>query len=182
MALNAVVVSDAVFYDDSISTGHAHRADITIKDDGVCHIAAHVVTNSTLTLRGYNTFNGITTAAGGPYHYTSLNQLPAANNTGDLNRIYVGLQNEYGAGCNLNIGDAKTFTRIYGGSYLVYTHEAGGTHADPINIKPTNLSIPIAYQANNYTGVSLEVGEMIYMIWVNTGWRVLQTTGTYTIG
>lgn len=165
------VISDLVWYDDQHTSGHVYRTMIQEDDNNVVRIPVNTVADE-VVIEGVTTFNGPCEFKGGLGQFAGAYVMNDEHNYANMHYVYMRTTCPYGPGAECNLKDPVDNLKTGGGAFTVI-----------LNVDPTNSFrvVPANFVAGNgstATGVTLEIGEMVLLMWCHHEYRVINTTGT----
>ena len=163
-------VSDIVWYDDQHTSGTVYRTGAGFYDDGKVHIPNNIVFNNPVVGGGINRFNNRSTVGGGFRGRGSYISMSSSRSVAPDN-LYYRVNNTNDIGNILTVTKPLGSLRRVGMVNIVIAND--GLY--PYHIEPEVLHIENGAAGNR---ISLDSGELVWLVWVSGGYRVLQTTGT----
>jgi len=166
----AAIESVAVWGDDQHLSGHVHPTGIVKRADGAIHFEENMKVDGLLT-HGPNYFKAPVKAEGGigqRARYRTTTSSTLVLSTLDL---FVGIKNPSNYGVTATLADPAEEGRDTGGQAVVVQYTSGGPST--LNIEPTHIEDA----GEAVSGVNLEVGQLVWLIWCDGGWRIIQTNG-----
>lgn len=169
------VKSDLVWYDTGHVNAHVYRTFITEQDDGSVDVPVSGSIDS-LRTEGVTRFHNQVEINGPFTMYTSQKEILFSPIGVDRNRAYVEYDNKSGATATVVLLAPVDEIRDVGGSFM-YIKNVGPT-VESIIVTPAHFKGDGTTWNDPY-GVQLDVGEVIWLMWVNDGYRSITTNGTF---
>ena len=163
-------VSDIVWYDDQHTSGTVYRTGAGFYDDGKVHIPNNIVFNNPVNGGGLNHFNNRATVGGG-FKARGIEFSIGAPISIAPDRLYYRVSNTDDIGNVVSVSKPLGSLRRVGMVNIVIANDGG----HPFHVQPAILNVENGAAGNR---ISLDSGELVWLVWVSGGYRVLHTTGT----